>query len=231
MRGLNMKRTHMHASPPCTRLSQVNTANPDTQVGLRLVRWYLDQVVRLKPRSWSMEQVNHPAVRALLEERGISYAVVNAIDFGVPQSRVRIVAGSPHIVAAMERRKGTGPTVLPKDVLALKPASRFMLTSVTSNQPIHVRRNGERVTVGYRPMRDDEGARDLCTPSHTVWGKPGKVFDRLRQETVRRLTPAECTALQGFPPTIKLDERSKARRACVNMSQHLRDLRTFKRKP
>ena len=151
-------------------------------------------------------------LKALLRERGIPFAIVDTSDFGVPQRRTRLVAGSPCIVAALGRRKGSGPTVLPKDVLpSLQPASRFMLTNATTNQPIKVRRNGVRVTEGFRRMRPDEGGRDLHTPAHTVWSKPGRVYDCETGESVRRLTPSECAVLQGFPADYVLDERSLAR--------------------
>ena len=192
----------------CRRL----TRPPDVEAGLELVRFYLDLVQRVQPRTWSFEQVNHPAVRNELKRRGLSYAVVNTVDFGLPQNRIRLIAGSPHIIAALESRKGTGPTLLPKDVLvSLQPASRYMLTSGTHNQPIKVRRDGERITVGHRPMREDEGARDLHTPCHTVYSKPGHVYDSQTGRRIRKLTPGECAVLQGFPPEFRLDDRSIAR--------------------
>ena len=203
---------HLHASPPCQRLSRVNQTTRDPAAGLRLVEWYLDLVRVLAPRSFSMEQVPHPAVQELLGARGVPFAIVNALDFGVPQSRVRLVAGSAPIVEALERRKGTGPTMLPVHVLpSLRPAARYHLCSATCNQPVKVRRDGVRITTGHRPMAPGEGGRDLHTPSHTVWGKPGRVYDCESDRVVRKLTPAECACLQGFPLGYTLCERSAAR--------------------
>lgn len=203
----------LHASPPCQCLSQCNQTTRDAGEGLRLVRFYLDLVARARPAAWSMEQVPHAAVKALLQQRGAAFTIVDAVDFGVPQRRVRLVAGSPSIVAALEARRGSGPTVLPRDVLvSLQPAARFMLTSGTTNQPIKQRdEQGRRVTVGSRRMRPDEGARDLFTPCHTVFTKPGRVFDSEAECVARRLTPGECAVLQGFPADYRLDERSLAR--------------------
>ena len=142
---------HLHGSPPCQRLSQANQKTRDSAEGLRLVIWYLDLVERVQPQTWSMEQVPAAPLKALLRERGIPFAIVDTSDFAVPQRRTRLVTGSPCIVSALEKRKGSGTTVLPKDVLpSLQPASRFMLTNATTNQPIKIRRNGVRVTEGYR---------------------------------------------------------------------------------
>ena len=203
---------HLHGSPPCQRLSQANQKTRDPTEGLRLVMWYLDLVKMVKPRTWSMEQVPASPLKALLHERGVPFTIVDTSDFGVPQRRTRLIAGSPCIIAALEKRKNSGPTILPKDVLpSLQPASRFMLTNATSNQPIKIRRNGVRVTEGYRRMTAGEGGRDLYTPCHTIWSKPGRVFDSVNGESVRRLTPSECAVLQGFPSSYELDERSIAR--------------------
>ena len=60
-------------------------------------------------------------------------------------------------------------------------------------------------------MGEGEGGRDLHTPSHAVWSKPGRVYDAVSGQVVRRLTPSECALLQGCPVGFKLDERSVAR--------------------
>ena len=203
---------HLHGSPPCQRLSQANQKTRDPTEGLRLVMWYLDLVKMVKPRTWSMEQVPASPLKALLHERGTPFTIVDTSDFGVPQRRTRLIAGSACIIAALEKRKGSGPSILPKDVLpSLQPVSRFMLTNATTNQPIKIRRNGVRVTTGYRRMTAGEGGRDLYTPCHTIWSKPGRVFDSVLGESVRRLTPSECGVLQGFPSSFVLDERNIAR--------------------
>ena len=56
---------------------------------MALVAWYLDLVARVEPPTWSMEQVPHPAVKALLEARGVSWTCVSASDFGVPRASLR----------------------------------------------------------------------------------------------------------------------------------------------
>ena len=201
---------HLHGSPPCVRLSQVNQTNRDPKEGLRLIRWYLALVDAVSPSTWSMEQVAHPALLTLLKSNGVHFCVVDAVDFGVPQHRKRCIAGSPHIITALEQREGTGPTVVPMDVLPQLPSS-VKLTNGTSNQPIKVRKNGVSLTVGHRPMKPGEGSRDLKTPSHTVWGTPGSIFDQCRNERVRKITPRECAALQGFPDDFLFDAKSLTR--------------------
>ena len=203
-------RLHMHGSPPCQKLSQANKRQGDAHEGLRLVELYLDLVERVRPRTWSMEQVHHPELLRYLTARGIAHAVVDASDHGVPQRRRRVVAGAPEVIAAL----GADATVpvLPRDVLTdLKPPERYALMSSQDNQPVRERVGKVTRTVGCRPMRAGEGARPLDHPAHTVVCRPGKIYDTVTGEVARRLTPRECALLQGFPPEFQLDTRSDAR--------------------
>ena len=196
-------------SPPCQSLSVANKMTGSTKKGLRLVRWFLDVVESLDPSSWSMEQVPNKKLLHLLTTRGVPFHVVNAADHSVPQSRKRVIAGSKIVVEAMKKAAGTGPTVLPKDVLTNLQPSRHSLQNGTENESVH--RDGKYV--GLRAKRADEGLRSLNEPAHTVWSKPGRVVEKNR--VVRLLTPAEMARLQGFPANFKLDEKSLTRSRLV----------------
>jgi len=196
---------HIHASPPCQNLSVNNTVSKKEHVGMRHVKWYIDLVERAKPKSWSMEQVNHEKVRSLLERKRIPYVVVNCVNFDVPQSRRRLIAGSDHIVQALAAKEYQGPTVLPVNVLtSLTPPAAYTLANATDNQPVRKIMNGMRVTVGSRPNHAGEFERDLWTPAHTVTTNPGKVLCARSGSVVRRLTPFERARLQGFDESIVL---------------------------
>lgn len=80
-------------SPPCMEFSSANRANGplDTEEGMRLVRAFLGIVEAVRPRWWVMENV--PGV---MEHVGASvprWIVLNAADYGVPQTRVRAFGG------------------------------------------------------------------------------------------------------------------------------------------
>ena len=64
------RQLHLHGSPPCVRLSQVNQTNRDAEEGLRLVRWYLDLVERVRPRTFSMERCRTPPSRRCCTSEG-----------------------------------------------------------------------------------------------------------------------------------------------------------------
>ena len=203
---------HLHGSPPCQKLSQANKTTRDVTQGLHLVRFFLDVVNKAQPKTWSMEEVNDPSLRAYLSECGVPFVVVNTVDFGVPQKRKRVIAGSEVIVQGLASRSGTGPSVVPKDVLPnLSPPERYKLVNGTDNVPVREKRNGHLVTIGHRPKDHDEGARDLTIPAHTVWRKPGKVYDTHTKRIIRLLTSRECGSLQGFPSEFVLDGSSQTR--------------------
>ena len=205
-------RLHLHGSPPCQNLSVANKTSGSTKKGLRLVRWYLDLVRSLKPSTWSMEQVPNKKLLALLKTRGVPFHIVNAADHQVPQSRKRVVAGSPRVVRAMRKAEGTGPTILPKHVLTkLRPLRRYSLQNGTDNESVH--KDGKYV--GLRTKRPDEGLRTLNEPAHTVWSKAGRVIDVQKNRFVRLLTPGEMARLQGFPRHFKLDDSSRTRSCLV----------------
>ena len=206
-------RIHLHGSPPCQKLSVANKTGGDTRKGLRLVRWFLDVVDALKPSSWSMEQVPNKKLLAFLEKRAVPFHIVDCSDHQVPQRRRRVIAGTLKVVRAMRRAEGTGPTVLPKDVLTkLKPARRYSLQNGTDNESVH--RDGKYQ--GTRPKRPDEGLRSLDQPAHTVWRKPGKIYDHTSWKTLRLLSIGEMARLQGFPSCFKFGLRTRAMQVVGN---------------
>ena len=189
---------HVHGSPPCQKLSNISMQRMNVAEGMRLVRWFLDVVEASKPPSWTMEQVPHPKLLEYLTQRGIAWHVVTASDHGVPQKRRRVIAGTPEIIAALQRAEGSGPTAVPRHYFPdLQPPERFRLQNGTDNQSLY---GG-----GYRKFLPGEGTRSLDEPCHTILarGKRLRIYDTQTKDFLRKITHRECATLQGFPDDFK----------------------------
>lgn len=195
---------HVHASPPCQKLSQANrrATSDDVDASLSLVRWYLDFVVAARPRTWTMEQVGVPAVRDVLRRARdahpevVDFLVVDVSDFGVPQNRRRVLAGPPALVERLRKRTASAPASV-RDLVPDAPATHVQ--STTTNTP--VRGEADRT---HRPLRPEEHVRAVDGPSYTILARQAPWWCDARGTRLRRLTPQECALVQTFPPEYNL---------------------------
>lgn len=102
---------HVHASSPCTDLSiaRGRTASSDeVDEGVRMLKWSLDLVLQRGDHSWSLENVSTPKTRAVLTEYAskfpgrVSFASLDAADFGAAQSRIRLIAGPSQLINLLQ---------------------------------------------------------------------------------------------------------------------------------
>lgn len=201
--------------PPCKAYSVAGKRNPEDPRG-RLFEDYIDLVERLKPSIVVMENVpgiltmkHHDGmVVDLIEGRlhGLGYKVdhriLNAADFGDPQSRRReifiAVTGGLEITWPQETHKdcptaawdAIGHLAVPENAAA---NHTFTSHSDGFRQKIARTQAGESVT-GY-----GEAFHRLIPgkPAPTVKANNGSVFIHPFQD--RCLTPRELAALQSFP--------------------------------
>jgi site-specific DNA-cytosine methylase len=205
---------HLHGSPPCTKLSNARSMSRkrDPSIlkmgqkeGLDLVEWYLDFVAKMNPTSWSMEQVDCKMVRDALEVRKrsnirfLDYNVTNFVNYGVPQTRTRMIAGSPFLIHRL--RFGNG---------MFEPVAKTIQDAIPNLPPeaCYQRSNEHRKS---DPSSTEEGAdgtflnedaesrcRPLHQPSFTIMSHPMQWWDAAYR-CVRNLNLCEVLALQTFP--------------------------------
>ena len=204
---------HMHANPPVSYLSQANGGNvrekeeklARTEKGLESVIWYLDLVEQAKPATWTMEGVNHPEMLRELDARGITYVVAHMERWGLPQCRVRVIAGSMHLIRRFEGLEEPQVRISVKNVMKLPvPGARIKGSCATYSAKSKPGSNESRVVPLIKRSR-------CCNkPSLTVIGVGHTlVWCNSEGEKVRQLSPKENATLQSFPDGFIFHHRKK----------------------
>lgn len=207
---------HLHGSPPCTTLSNFAFVNADRDhddvrervdsIGCKLVEWFLDLVLKLKPSSWSFEQVRHKKLLETLGDRRrrhpdvYDYEVVDMWHYGVPQTRTRLIAGSPHLMQRLRSAPGlrVAVPITIRDVLPEIPEDvRYMRE--------HYNRGSKpELTVEYRGRyynpEAERRCRTLNRPAYTILTRvESHAWWDAQFRLVRRPSISEYLALQTFP--------------------------------
>ena len=203
---------HLHGSPPCQRLSVANGGNvrenddqaERTERGLELVTYFLDLVQEKKPCTWTFEQVNHPDVIALLEQRGIHYLVCHMEEWGLPQSRVRVLAGTAHLIRRFKGLRNPANIVSVADVLPLPvPGARIKGSTANYSKRTRPGKHVNRVVPKVRRCRPaTKTSLTVIGVGHTL------VWCDAEGETVRQVRVHENAKLQGFPDGYIFNEKT-----------------------
>jgi DNA (cytosine-5)-methyltransferase 1 len=194
------RRWHLHGSPPCQLLSVANRNTSNASKGMYLVRWYLDLVRLCQPDSWSMEQV--PAARKYLDCRQFEFCeIINAMDYGIPQTRKRLYVGNGWNIPA-KRQPASLLSALPHLVHEGTHIRGYTNTRSQHDQ------NGRHI--GNRKVQGMEGFKPISQPTFTVCanGPRNLQLYKLNQtkrtiQYVRDLTVQEHLVIQSFPPKYK----------------------------
>lgn len=194
---------HLHGSPPCTKLSimQPLQYEEERKHAVDLVEWFLQLVLSRRPPSWSMEQVNHEAVRSQLKTLKATHPlvfdwlVVDAVNYEVPQNRRRIIAGSPFLIANLRSFKSKKRKLCVLDVIPSPPAPFIRNNLYTRPDP----KTRERCNVELKDQM-----RPLTKPCYTILSTGHKRFCDAQGNTVRHVNAREGALIQSFPKDYKL---------------------------
>jgi len=147
--------------------------------------------------SWSLENVAVPSVVACVAELArqhparVAYVVLDGADYGVPSSRVRLLASTPAVVRALKQTPVRRVSVADAFAAAEVPLPADFLKSNTTSR--------------------DGGAcvRSVQQPAFTVTASHPLVWCTRDGATLRCLTVAESALLMGFPAGWRLPRGSR----------------------
>lgn len=201
----------MFASPPCTKLSVANTAatTEEREEALIMIEWAVKLMMETECKGWWLEQVAVPKVIDRLTS--IRRAHPDNFDFdifdfgrqfGVPQSRRRVLASRPDAIRRLRDIKI--PPVSVADVL-LPPLWNHD-TGERCNELFSIGGNGNK-NLSLRSVHD---LGFTVTGNALYWASP--VSTRYQ-----KLTPREVADLQTFPKQFVLPKyKGTAYRALGN---------------
>ena len=138
------ERLIIHWSPCCQPFSKaraVPAAASAVDGGLEQIRLILELVLQKGYRRWSVEEVAHPQIVALVKEYTVNYPqhvafdTLDAVSYGCPSERRRLIITSPALLKELKGRTTT-EYLSPKSALVkagMVPASDFYRTGSHSS--------------------------------------------------------------------------------------------------
>ena len=197
---------HLHGSPPCQQLSSMqlfsNGGHRDYDKAMRLIRWFVEFVQRVQPSTWSFEQVNLACVTDYLDRNGVAYKSINMVNYGIPQRRKRVIAGTPLLVHNLDKHY-TEEFV---SIRTLTPppsgATLIRLGAGRMPDPAQTVRHADG-TYTNDSLPDffystfDRAPPTVCGGNHHIW-----IDEQFR--TVRQVNNQELLLWQTFPVTYLL---------------------------
>lgn len=202
---------HLHGSPPCTRLTTLQLGRQPVEEqteACELVEWYVNLALRVNPSRWSMEQVPHQQLLDLLarlrrtNKRHVDFDVFNFAELGVPQTRRRLIAGTPELVDRLrawrsaQRRVSIGRACR----RSLPPHTKFVKNANT-NKYVPGTRVLTRIPI--------EGTmRVLAKPSYAILAHPVLRWYGADKKCIRGLRWYEAASLQTFPKEFRWSRKA-----------------------
>lgn len=171
------------------------------------VEWYINFIRRMQPDSWSFEQVGHEKIRDLLDSHSswISYHTFSFRNYGVPQNRKRILAGSPYLIEALwtdpnSQHKVARPLTT-RDVLETMPRRACYVRASGGKKP--PRESTVQQADGTYTNANSYYARSVDKVSWNVLCACKHVWLDEKFETIRVFTLREMCRLQTLPDDFK----------------------------
>ena len=199
-------RSHLHWSSPCQSFSSAKRNGGDPAAlseranGERLFRLGFQMVLHHDLSSFSLENVASPPTLAIAREykvahpRVFDFVVLDAVDFGVPTSRRRLIVSSPGSIRRLNERASVHRKSMRQafEERGLPLPAAYVQNSNSNTPPRSIEGAGFCVVAAHAPM----------------WTGP-------HGETVRVASPQESAVLLGLPPNVDLPKNKRAAQRAV----------------
>ena len=141
------------------------------------------------------------------------YRILNALDFGVPQKRERVlIVGRLETLGNFVWPKSTQPMAPLADILEARPDKRHFV----SERIYDARQKAHKASIEPAIWHENKGGNVASHPFSCAL-RAGASYNYLLVDGKRRLTPREMFRLQGFPDSFKLhDKDSQCRKQAGN---------------
>jgi DNA (cytosine-5)-methyltransferase 1 len=209
---------HLHLSPPCQAFSTNRTRGVDrTDVSRDMVEWSLRFALTSKATTWSLEEVNAPPVRATLDRikaefpAQMDWHVFPFCDLGVPQTRKRVIAGPPALVAALKARCCRSKRRSIRDAFGAKARAPYVRNAASKLSGVkRANPNPQQSRYIYKKATWADFCKPIDGPAPVACaGNVGLHWILHLDSDTRplRFTPRESAVLQTFPESYKLPDR------------------------
>ena len=205
---------HLHASPPCTKISLMRGtkscySEESVNEGVDMVFWYLRLVARLRPPTWSMEQVPARELNGVLRwlrfDSPSVYDYVSRVpmrDYGVPQLRERCIAGSPRLITRLRREpsiRQEAPTV----AQVLEPPTDAVFVRASTGKTPNPKLTKRHADGTYTNPDVRREIRPLDRIAYSCVAGHAHAYLRADYTHIRAFTPREQATLQTFPESYR----------------------------
>jgi DNA (cytosine-5)-methyltransferase 1 len=142
----------------------------------------------------------------------VHYAVLNALDFGLPQKRERVIIVG-HIQPILFS--------FPSPIRPFKPLSQVLEKTVDrkfyASEYILAKRKASHKSAYKLSIWHENKSGNICSYPYSCALRAGASYNYLLVNGERRLTPREMFRLQGFPDTYQIiDNDTQARKQAGN---------------
>jgi len=212
---------HLHGSPPCQRFSsasQRGREDGDRDNSETLIEWFLKLASTCGASSWTMEEVGSPHVVSIVERMRkanpskVAYHVFHFEKLGIPQTRHRLIAGSPELISKLLRAQHSPVHSDIKSTLPKPRGTHIRNRNYSLSRKVKARGVGGKAKFKYEVAGLGHHCHPISGPSPTILAGISMLWvTKTEGRTHSRLqvSARESALLQTFPSSYKLPSNER----------------------